>query len=182
MKRSICISAIALFCFCYWISYPFPISKYKNIPTHISIDDVEVSMRSIVQDSDLYQSIFDEPFFGNLQEMHAKYGAKFTLYVYKKAPGYDIEFFPLKYKEELRKNAEWLKFGFHSIEPQFLIDSLLTDSCQLFTDAFQKVNASILSFASESNISDKLRLHYFYASKSQLDTLKMRGGKSAIYS
>lgn len=177
MKWAVSILAITLLVLCCWMVSPIPIGKYRNIPTHISIDDVEISMRSIARDSDLYQSIFDEPFFGNLQEMHVEYGAKFTLYVYRKAPGYDIEQFPLRYKDELSKNAEWLKFGFHSIEPQFHPDSVSTDSCQLFADAFQTVNASISLFSSESNISDKLRLHYFYASKYQLDILKNEGVK-----
>lgn len=180
MKKVICIIAIMLFGLLYWVVFPFPIGKYENTPVHISIDDVERSMRSLVYDSALYQSIFDEPFFGFLRDMHTKYEAKFTLYIYEKASGYDIEDFPLKYKKELRQNAGWLKFGFHSIEPQFQPDSELGDSCLLFEKAFHKVNASIVEFASESNISDKLRLHYFYASKTQLYALKA-GGVNTLF-
>lgn len=177
MKKTLGIFVVLLLCFSCWVIFPFPLSKYKDVPTHISIDDVEVSMRSLEQDSTLYPSIFDEPFFRYLKELHVKYEAKFTLYVYKKASCYDIEQFPSKYKEELNNNAEWLKFGFHSNEPKFLLESALKDSSQLFEDAFQTVNTSISSFASESSITDILRLHYFYASKDQLDILKMGGVK-----
>ena len=47
---------------------------------HISFDDVASCISNLSKNS--YASLFDEPFFGWLKNLHDTYGAKFSLYIY----------------------------------------------------------------------------------------------------
>lgn len=100
------ILIVAFVCFSY---------KYKKI--HLSIDDVSACMMHLTKDSLICGSIFEEPLFAQLQELHDKYGAKFTLYTYKKNDWYDIDMFPRKYRQDFLENKDWLTIRFHAETP-----------------------------------------------------------------
>ncbi len=148
------------------------ISQYQGRTAHISIDDVEISIRNLSNQN--YGSIFDEPFFAFLQELHDNYDLKITLYIYKEARDYDITKFPIKYKRELANNADWLKFGFHAIRPQF--NEAITANYDTFSTAYRQVDSCITAFASESSKSHILRLHYFFATSAERALISQLGG------
>lgn len=91
--------------------------SYKDKKIHLSIDDVSACMMHLTKDSLNCASIFQEPLFAQLQELHDKYGAKFTLYTYKKNDWYDIHMFPRKYRQDFLANKDWLTIRFHAETP-----------------------------------------------------------------
>ena len=76
---------------------------------HISFDDVVACITNLSTNS--YSSLFDEPFFGWLEEMHSEYGARFSLYIYDLAR---LAAVPATYKQEFFDARDWLKFGLHA--------------------------------------------------------------------
>lgn len=147
--------------------------KYDNRPVHISIDDVDNCMKDATMNAISYKSIFQQPFFRYLYELHNKYGVKFTLYIYAESDKYSIEKFPVKFRKELQQNSDWLKFGFHSIRPKFAETTMAnTDSFEI---AYMRVTDAITRFAGNDGMSKCLRLHYFYASKEEVGFLADKG-------
>ena len=76
---------------------------------HISFDDVVACISNLSTNS--YSSLFDEPFFGWLKELHTAYGAKFSLYIYDLAK---LAAMPSTYSDEFFEARHWLKFGLHA--------------------------------------------------------------------
>lgn len=76
---------------------------------HISFDDVVACIMNLSTNS--YSSLFDEPFFGWLEEMHSEYGARFSLYIYDLTR---LAAVPATYKQEFFDARDWLKFGMHA--------------------------------------------------------------------
>ena len=76
---------------------------------HISFDDVVACITNLSINS--YSSLFDEPFFGWLEELHTTYGAKFSLYIYDLIKLASV---PATYQQEFHEAREWLKFGLHA--------------------------------------------------------------------
>lgn len=131
---------------------------------HISIDDVHLSLMDICENGDKYESIFEQKFFKMLKYYNNKQGAKFTLYLYEKVGNWSISDLPLKFKEELSNSAEWLKFGFHSRVMGNPADR--DNPLSQFTASYNNVNCAIENFSSKDNISNILRLEYFFATDS----------------
>jgi len=149
------------------------IGRYENYPVHVSIDDVDFCMRDLKMNSMVYNSIFEQPFFGFLKIMNKRYGVKFTLYIYAEAEKYSINTFPIKYKKDFKKNSNWLKFGFHSIRPVFSKSE--TSKIDSFKTAYITVMKNIERFAGKDSKSICLRLHYFYATKDEIEFLSEQG-------
>lgn len=78
---------------------------------HISFDDVRYCMEDITANAGDYTSIFDNPFFAKLKEWHETYGAIFSLYLFTE----NMANYTTAFATEFSDNADWLKFGFHSI-------------------------------------------------------------------
>lgn len=77
---------------------------------HLSLDDTMECFRNLGSDPDYYDSLFDEPFFRALKELHDEYGMKISLYSYNVY----LENVPDKFADEFSDNADWLKIGLHS--------------------------------------------------------------------
>lgn len=76
---------------------------------HISFDDVVTCIANLSTNS--YSSLYNEPFFGWMKELHNKYGAKFSLYIYDLTK---LAAVPSTYKDEFFEARHWLKFGLHA--------------------------------------------------------------------
>lgn len=101
-----------------------PFYWFKNKPVHISIDDVEVCMRDLQENDKQYASVFQQPFLSNIRKLHQQTGAKFTLYTYERSGSYHASKISKRFIHEIRNNADWLRFGFHAKEPEFIKDSV----------------------------------------------------------
>lgn len=80
---------------------------------HFSFDDVRNCMIDLMNNENVYTSIFDNDFFAMLKDLHDEYGAVFSLYMFLYNTGSDITDYPSKFATEFTENADWLKFGLH---------------------------------------------------------------------
>lgn len=103
------------------------VAPFPNKVVHFSFDDVFDVFKDLHKNVDQYESVFDNEFLNDLKVLHKEYGAKFSLYIYEKDDSFNLADMPVRYKEELRKNSDWLKFGFHYPEPIFN-PTMLSDS------------------------------------------------------
>lgn len=129
---------------------------------HLAFDEVEHSIANLVTHKDTYTSIYDEPFFGWLKELHDTYGAKFSLYTYTSvletyvtamsaepvkadvAEGEAANIFET-YRSELKEASDWLKIGFSAVDKE-LPDAKLTSD-----DAFTYGKGAWKTFADAVN-------------------------------
>ena len=89
---------------------------------HFSFDDTISSLRDLTEKSDTYSSVFQQPFFKTLKELHDTYGAVFSCYCFNQilnstdsaVVDFSLEDVTDAYADEFTANAHWLKFGFHS--------------------------------------------------------------------
>lgn len=82
----------------------------QNSFLHISLDDVTYCIKNL--SSGNLTSLFSEPLFALLKQLHDKYGAVFSLYVYNLQDSGFLNM-PTKYQQEFIANSDWLKVGFH---------------------------------------------------------------------
>ena len=118
-----------------------------------------------------YDSLFQHPLMAFLKDLHREYGIKITLYAFERYPDGQgelrIDLMPLKFRDDFRKSADWLRIGFHSPRAEF--DSLVT--VEDFKNSFDNVNSAIAQFADSSMIASTLRLHYYFGPDSLLNAL-----------
>jgi len=79
-----------------------------------SIDDNIWFLRDIAQHAGAYQSIFDNPYLAFWREMHRRYGARFHFNIYWETEGFNLSQMPAQFREEWRRNADWLRLTFHA--------------------------------------------------------------------
>ena len=90
---------------------------------HFSFDDTISSLRDLTEKSSTYTSVFQQPFFKVLKELHDTYGACFSCYCFYQilnsadasVVDFSLEDVTDAYAEEFTENANWLKFGYHSL-------------------------------------------------------------------
>lgn len=84
--------------------------KANNSYIHISLDDVRLCTKNL--SSGTLSSLFAEPLFKTLKEMHDRYNAVFSLYVMDLQDSGYLNM-PTKYQKDFIDNSDWLKIGFH---------------------------------------------------------------------
>lgn len=158
-----------------WGYHPF--LKTGRI-AHVSIDDVTQCFQNLTKDSALYNSLFDEPFFSFLRELHDDYGCSFTCYIFEQDGDFDVSQIPNKYSDEFKRNSQWLKFGYHGLRPSSHIPNNV--SYKQFTESFLRLNRELSRFASDSSRAYVLRLDYFYATNGEVSFLKNHGVRTLL--
>ncbi|MDD3319855.1 MAG: T9SS type A sorting domain-containing protein [Paludibacter sp.] len=108
-KKSIVWASLILFVFS--LNAQNPPQKIM----HFSFDDSYNFLIDLKAKKNSYKSIFENPLLGKLKSYHDTYGAVFSLYCFTYSPGaaWNIEPLPIAFAEELVKNSDWLKLGFH---------------------------------------------------------------------
>lgn len=133
---------------------------------HLSIDDVIYSLMELKEKN--VSSIFEIDFFRLLQEMHAEYGACFTLYAFENyAETFFINDVPRNYWAEL-SGSGFIKMGFHGT---------FRDSDN---DTFRKKCADFYSIIPQEMRASTLRLHKFQADETMLEVLKEYGVRTML--
>lgn len=124
-----------------------PEQEYGEKYMHISFDDVYVCLKDITVKN--YISVFENSFLKDLKNLHETYGAVFTLNCFNKYSSdssYDIRNLPSRYAEELKENADWLKFAFHAEDDKtkYTADAVdaITASYNKFTEAVLKATGT----------------------------------------
>lgn len=81
---------------------------------HYSIDDYIDAFLDLAEHT--YDSLWQQPTFGRLKELHERYGMSFSGYAFYRTERGCLSQVPDRYEEEFRQAADWLKFGFHGTE------------------------------------------------------------------
>ena len=145
---------------------------YSGKKVHVSIDDVAICLKDLNDNKDKYSSLFEQPFFSYLKCYHDCFGVKFTLYTYEQYKDYNISCLTNKYRDEFLNNSDWLKLGYHAKSDMATKDSIsdMNFLISSFINTQKGLEYSVGSCAS------MLRLHFYYATQSEIDTLKNLGG------
>ncbi len=91
-----------------------PVGLRQNIDyMHLSFDDGYKCFDNLAAND--YDSLFDEPFFGWMKEMHDEYGAVFSVYSFNEnLAAFAASENATKYQAEFQAAKDWLKIGLHS--------------------------------------------------------------------
>lgn len=84
----------------------------------LSIDDNIRFMQDIAENSDKYNSIFDNPYLGHLKRLHEKYGTRVHLNMfYQSVEGdFNLSDFPARFREEWAAQSDWIRMSFHAYQ------------------------------------------------------------------
>ena len=122
-------------------------------------------------------SIFDHPFFAVLKECREKYGLKMQINLFYRTDFfYGMDEFTLAdvtdaYRAELAANADWLKFGFHSLQefPDYpWVNADYADVKKLF----DMIHGEVVRFAGERSFARACVPHWCPMSKEGVRALK----------
>ena len=91
---------------------------------HFSIDDVNSILKDLTDNAANYDTLFDQPFFGVLKNMHDTYGAVFSLYCWyitytdssKTTPIFSIANCTADFASDFTAASSWLRLGIHSVD------------------------------------------------------------------
>lgn len=144
----------------------------RNNFAHLSIDDVTYCFINLKNNYETYSSLFDEPLFNYLKDLHEKYGVVFTLFAYNLNVLNDIGD---KFKPDFIKNSDWLKIGFHSQDSGSMQQNTTLEVLEFYNNFITNIER----IAGNNTIDKIIRLNYFYATKEQLTALK--NAKGGIY-
>jgi hypothetical protein len=122
------------------------------------IDDNSFFLRDVTQQG--YASLFDCFYLKMLQDLHTRYGARFTLNIYyTTGDDWNLTQFPDRYRSEWEANADWLRLAFHAYanDParpyqDAPVEKLLAD--------LDLINAQIQRFAGPKTFSPVVVVHW----------------------
>ena len=108
---------------------------------HFSFDDTIYTLKDIIDKS--YDSIFEQPFFAVLKDLHNRFGAVFSCYCFLdyKVDGeviFSLEDFVEPKFGELKENLSWLKFGLHSKDSETNYSNGTEENVKVDYDRFIK--------------------------------------------
>ena len=124
------------------------LNKTTGISIHISFDDCEKCFQNLI--NNIYNSLFDEPFFNMLKDLHDKYNACFSLYVFTDTFN---NIASTKYQREFQENSTWLKFGYHALNGG---DNLNGVSYQSFNDRYNNFVKNCVRITGTNKIIDRV--------------------------
>ncbi|MBE7084969.1 MAG: hypothetical protein E7368_02815 [Clostridiales bacterium] len=134
--------------------------KEDNRYIHLSFDDVTTCFSNL--STHTYPSLFDEPFFAKLQDLHEEDDAVFSLYTYNTT----LAQTPDCYAEEFSANADWLKLGFHSNTQGYSLANESYENGKTYWNTFVRETTRVCG--STASIDRIPRLEYFSGSKPAL--------------
>lgn len=82
--------------------------EYTGNFMHISFDDTRDSLGELFSKN--HSSIYSVAFFKDLKELHDRFGACFSLYIFSDK----LENVTARYKTEFQQAKDWLRFNFHT--------------------------------------------------------------------
>ncbi|MGI6337056.1 MAG: hypothetical protein ACOXZM_08395 [Eubacteriales bacterium] len=107
------------------------------------------------------KSAFDHFYFKALQDIHNRYGTKFTLNCFYRNDHdeFYLRDFPDTYKEEFRANADWLRFSFHSYS-EFPDRPYLESGAEEFGHDYELIRSEIERFAGAEAWIEPVVIHW----------------------
>lgn len=139
---------------------------------HISIDDFIDAFQDITMKQSEYNSVFDNALFGQLKELHDKYGMVISCYTYYQNGNNDfnLSMCTEKFANEFKENAKWLKFGFHTNDGETDYEYLPASTIE---KDYNKVVKELLRITgSEQSIDKVIRLQNYRGNEEALKKIK----------
>lgn len=146
---------------------------------HFSFDDTISSLRDLTEKKDSYSSVFQQPFFKVLKELHDTYGAVFSCYCFNQILNsvdnslvdFSLEDVTDIYAEEFTANSHWLRFGFHSVNGSMNHGSSTT--AEVTKEAYNYFITNIVRITGSVKCIDLVvRLQNFAGSKENCQVLR----------
>lgn len=135
----------------------------------LSSDDNILFLKDINDNKDKYESIFENPYLAMYKEAHDKYGACVHLNIYyetdeqvgfsEKREYFNLSMMTDKFKDEWRKNVDWLRLSFHARHNSPDKPYKYTNMKRIGEDA-RLVNKEIIRFAGEETLSPVTTVHW----------------------
>ncbi len=130
---------------------------------HLSVDDVIEPLRSLFEDG--FSSVWQQPTFAYLHDLHERYGASFSLYTFFRegAEGWSLDQADDRHAAEFAAASTWLRFGFHAQDDS----SRYGPSGNHERSAAQHyagVTAALLRIATPDAFDRSPRVHYYTGS------------------
>lgn len=113
-----------------------------------------------------YDSIFENYFFEYLRNVHNKYGITVTCYVFYESGDFNLSMCTDKYREEFERNADWLRFGFHSLNGETSYEN------KYIIDDYEKTISELSRIVGNNAIDNVIRLQSFKGGKRQVQALQ----------
>ena len=126
-----------------------------------SLDDNIWFLQNLTENKDNYTSMFEDPYLALLKKIHDAYGSKFHVNIYYETPrhgGFNLTQMTDKYKDEWKKNADWLRLSFHANADAPARPYAHTTYEQAYFEC-ERVHREILRFAGEECLSKITTVH-----------------------
>ena len=114
-----------------------------------SLDDNIWFLQNLTENKDKFVSMFEDPYLALLKQIHEEYGSVFHVNVYYETPrhgGFNLSEMTDKYKDEWKKNSDWLRLSFHANADAPARPYAHTDYGQAYFEC-ERVHKEILRFA-----------------------------------
>jgi hypothetical protein len=82
----------------------------------LSIDDNIWFLRDIHQHTDIYRSIFENPYLAFLRSVHEKYGTKVHINLFYQTDNFHLGQLTDVFREEWQAQSDWLRLSFHALQ------------------------------------------------------------------
>ena len=116
-----------------------------------SLDDNIWFLQNLTKNKDKYESMFEDPYLALVKRIHDEYGSKFHVNIYYETPkngGFNLTEMTDKFKNEWRKNSDWLRLSFHANANEPDRPYAHASYEQMYFEA-ERVHKEILRFAGE---------------------------------
>lgn len=142
--------------------------RYGEKRIHLSVDDVFEIFADLKRNEGVYTSAFEQPMLAFLKTLHCSYGAVFSLFCFCEdlATGQCLEQMSPEFAGEFRRNAHWLRFGFHGCNASVYYGGseqrqrALHGSEEAAAD-YERVINGIIRIAGAECIDRMPRIHYY---------------------
>lgn len=134
---------------------------------HISIDDTIDIFKDLTNND--YKSIFNNSTLNFLLNMHNRYGAKFSIYVFEEYDNFNLKNCTDYFKKEFENNSSWLKFGFHAYNNS---ENYNTIDTKKIVDEYNEVLKQLKRIVGEASITNVVRLEKFIINKENAKALE----------
>ena len=127
-------------------------NAYKKY--RFSLDDNIWFLQNLTENQDKYASIFEDPYLALLKKIHDLHGSKFHVNIYYETPrhgGFNLSQMTDKYKDEWKKNSNWLRLSFHANADAPARPYAHTDYDQAYFEC-ERVHREILRFAGKDSL------------------------------
>ena len=144
---------------------------------HFSVDDTFGCFKWLTKNKENVNSIFDSYVLRFAKELYSQYGIKTSFYCMFTDGEFTLEEVSDQWKREFIQNKEWMKFGFHAFDDSSRYNE--NDETRIAYEYNLCINA-LNRICGKECLTNKIRLHYFSASRETVHFLVQQGIKGLL--